>query len=232
MWETVVFFLVSSGGVFDGGTARAFQHASFTSGNTVTLPAVPLTGGRFISEEPQTQPLPTSKERESLVNGLESRIADWIKQTGDDDGEWVADRARLEMQLATARLELAAAELIEARKESDLRTRKSAVMASLRLVQDVDRTLDRVNIERLDDFDRRAYRSLTAMRHRVSSLQIHALLGMVGEVDQAKASVPDPDSNAPSITPPPRSPDSASCGPKLHYYFDSPRRCRFLQWCW
>jgi len=151
---------------------------------------------------PEAPTSPDLEQRETLVKDLQGRIAEWIKEAGDAEGEWEADRARLEMQLATARLELAAAKLIDAKNESNLDTRKRTVMDSLKLVEHADRTLDRVNIEKLDDFDRRSYRGLSAMRHRVSSLQIHALLGMVGKADGQQPVTPPVPPSTPRVARP------------------------------
>lgn len=166
-----------------------------------------------------------SQRKQELVTRIQDRIDDWIKTAGDAKGDWQGDRARLEMQLATARLELAAVLLLEARSKT-IDDRKVAVLESLKLVQDADRTLDRVNIERLDDFDRRAYRGLTAMRHRVTSLQVHSLLGMVNaEVLQTAPTVPS-NPNMP-LTPEPKSPEFVIPRPCATIHSTQPSKSRY-----
>ncbi|MEQ8790726.1 MAG: hypothetical protein RIC55_30795 [Pirellulaceae bacterium] len=150
--------------------------------------------GQNASEPP---PLRPSEELETVVKDLNQRINDLIASVGDDGGDWVGDRARLEMQLATARLEMAVSLLDETLKKDTLPEQKKDVLKTLREVEHVDRTLDRVSIERLDDYDRRTYRGLSSMRHRVSSMQIYALLQMIGEAPPVGPEEEDPKKDDP-----------------------------------
>jgi hypothetical protein len=225
MCQAALLLLLLTDASVNDDAARADVDSDYSSVQAVEVRTVAQTRVLVASKETTEPSLPTSQERELLVKELQGRIADLIKEVGDDDGEWVADRARLEMQLATARLELAAAELIESKKENDFNKRKEAVMKSLRLVQHADRTLDRVNIERLDDFDRRSYRGLSAMRHRVSSLQVHALLGMVGEGGPPVPGTPPPRPSTPQSNPPPQ---PGNCVTERHCR-DSSACCRFFR---
>lgn len=193
---------------------------------------------RFVAEESVSpQPARSARKLEAVAS-LEQRLKELKKklsttsvapagsspaggEKGDDDedgGEWVADRARLEMQLATARLEYATALLDEACKQSDPEVRRKAVLSSLRKVQEVDRTLDMVNIERLDDYDRRAYRGLTAMRHRVSSMQIYALLKITGDAPSTPPDFPEKPKPTPGGVK-----SSVTNSPCLHHH-----RCRVI----
>lgn len=129
----------------------------------------------------QEPPLPSAADRQELVNDLEDRIEEWVEVNDDESDIWVGNRARLEMQLAVARLELATLMLLEARTLGPNDNKKLQMQETLKLVQHADRTLYAVDIERLDDVDRRSYRGLSAMRHRVTSLQVGMLLEMLGE---------------------------------------------------
>src|SRR5438128_1992148 len=98
--------------------ALVFADVAPQSGASFPMPVVPASGA------PDEAPLPTTADRQIVVNNAVKRIADWIKKFGDVDGDWTGDRARLEMQLATARLDLAATKLLEARNESEVVRRK------------------------------------------------------------------------------------------------------------
>jgi hypothetical protein len=145
---------------------------------TIVLTLLVFTVSAVDAQEP---PLPSIASRQALVDELKVRVGEWVTKNGDDSDTWVGNRARLEMQLAVARLELATLILHGARDLKNNDDKKRQLKKTLELVQHADVTLYSVDIERLDEIDRRSYSGLSAMRHRATSMQILILLGMVGE---------------------------------------------------